>query len=674
MAAGYLALVSGKTFVKLPAEYKSATMKKYILSAIAVFFVLSVYSKDYSVSSPSGNLVVKVSVAGKTTYSVLLNGSEIISPSAISLKLDNGIVYGDETKTPKVKITQVKNTITPVVRRKYAAIADEYNLLNLTFKGYSLQFRAYDEGVAYRWVTEEKGSYKVVTEEASFSFPADHAIWFPEEESMYTHQEREYLRIKLSEVGEKRFCSTGMLVDCGNNVKVYISESDLIDYPGMYLKGTSTNPYSLVGKYPPVVLESKVQGDRDVIPTKYAEYIAECSGPRSFPWRAMIISSDDKQIVESDLIFKLASECKLADTDWIKPGKVAWDWWNANNIYGVDFKSGVNNQTYKYYIDFASKYGLDYIILDEGWYDLKDIMKQSPGIDVKELVDYGKTKNVGIILWATWKGLDDKLTEALDQFVKWGVKGVKVDFMQRDDQWMVNYYEKVARETAARKLLVDFHGAYKPAGLHRMYPNMISNEGVKGLENAKWATLPDPEHDVTLPFIRMVAGPMDYTPGAMKNATKENFNPVFTEPMSQGTRCHQLAMYVVFESPLQMLSDNPSNYYREPECMQFLSAVPSVWDDTKVLDASVSDYIVVARRSGEKWFAGAMTDWTPRSFDLDLGFLGEGTYTLQLWKDGANADKHAADYKMETIQVTRDSKVKIELAPGGGWAAMITRK
>ena len=388
----------------------------------------------------------------------------------------------------------------------------------------------------------------------------------------------------------------------------------------------------------------------------------------------MIITEKDEDLVKSELIYKLAPENVLQETDWIKPGKVAWDWWNANNIYGVDFEAGVNNNTYKYYIDFASKYGLEYIILDEGWYVLDNIMQLEKDIDVQELVDYGKEKNVEIILWVVWKALDDKLTEALDQFEKWGIKGIKIDFMQRDDQWMVNFYEKIASECAKRKLLVDYHGAYKPSGLNRKYPNVISYEGLKGMENCKWSAQPDPELNVTLPFIRMVAGAMDYTPGAMINATKENFSIVFTEPMSPGTRCHQLGMYVVFESPLQMLSDNPSNYYREPECMEFLEAVPSVWDDTKVLKGKVADYIAIARRSGDSWYVGAMTDWDARTLELDLNFLPEGNYKMKIWKDGINADKHAADFAMEEMVVTSTSTVKAKMASGGGWVAIITKE
>jgi len=647
-------------------------MKKIAVFLFLIPLILN--AKEYTLESPSGRLNVKVTVEENIHYSVFLSDKEIISPSPISMTLEDKVL-GQDARVRRDKITSVDEMIVPTVQRKYAEIPDAYNQLTLNFRGYNLLFRVYDEGVAYRWEVTEDGPLKVMDELATFTFPADFMIWFPEEESMFTHQERLYEEVKLSEISSDRFASTGLLVDAGNNVKVYISESDLIsDYAGMFLKGSADNPHRLVGKYAGVVLEEERLTDRDVKPVKYADYIADLEGPKSFPWRVMIISDEDRQLVQSEMIYKLAPENVIENTDWIKPGKVAWDWWNALNVYGVDFESGVNNETYKYYIDFAAEYNLDYIILDEGWYHLDDIMHVVDEIDVKELVDYGEEKGVEVILWVVWKALDDKLTEALDQFEEWGVKGIKIDFMQRDDQWMVNFYEKIARECAEREMLVDYHGAYKPVGLDRKYPNVISYEGLKGMENCKWSDQPDPEHNLTLPFIRMVAGPMDYTPGAMINKNKENFRDVFTEPMSPGTRCHQLGMYVVFESPLQMLSDNPSNYYREPECMEFLEAVPSVWDDTKVLEAKVSDYILMARRSGDTWFVGAMTDWSPREMELDLGFLPEGNYKMEVWKDGINASKHAADFAQEEMSVTNGSKVTIEMAPGGGWVGIITKE
>ncbi len=636
--------------------------------------MLTAYSfgQEYEVKSPSGAIAVKVVVSDKVTYKVDFNGKAAIQPSAISMTLDNGLVLGAKTNVQKRETGSKSEVVTPAVPRKYSSIEASYNFLRLKFKGsYQLEFRAYNDGIAYRWETTFKNDIKVMSEQATFTFAEGDYIYFPEEESMHSHQERLYKHLRISEIGVGRFCSTGALADLQNGLKVYISEADLFSYPGMFLEKSSSNPNGFQGKFAGYPLQTEQTNDRNVKITKYADYIAQVKGTRSFPWRLMIITDNDAELVSSELVYKLASPNRLGDVSWIKPGKVAWDWWNANNIYGVDFKSGINNDTYKYYIDFASKYGIEYIILDEGWYPLEDVTRQVDGINVKELVDYGKERNVGIILWVTWKGLDDRLDEALTLYQSWGAKGVKVDFMQRDDQWMVEYYERIARKAAEHHLLVDYHGAYKPTGFNVTYPNIITSEGVHGLENCKWAETVDPEHNVTLPFIRMVAGPMDYTPGAMINANKRNFRIVWSEPMSPTTRCHQLAMYVVYESPLQMLADNPSNYLKEPVCMEFLSAVPSTWDETKVFNAKVSDYIVLARRKGNFWYLGAMTDWTPRDFEIDLSFLPEGNYQIEIWQDGVNADRHAADFKKVSQIISNKSKVNIHLTPGGGWVAIV---
>jgi alpha-glucosidase len=372
------------------------------------------------------------------------------------------------------------------------------------------------------------------------------------------------------------------------------------------------------------------------------------------------------------MTYLLAKPSQVQDTSWIKPGKVAWDWWNDWNVYNVDFKAGVNTETYKYYVDFAAKYGIPYIILDEGWYRNGDVLDVVPALNMEELTSYAKQKDVGVILWVLWNKLDDQLEKALDQYEKWGIKGVKVDFMQRSDQLLINYYHKVSRETAKRKMLVDFHGDQKPATMTRTWPNLISTDGVRGMEWSKWSAETDPDHDVTLPFTRMLLGPMDYTPGAMLNAQKNSFKAINNRPMSQGTRSHQLAMYVVFESPLQMLSDSPSNYLREPEIMEFLGPVPSVWDESKVLDGKIGQYVAVARRNGKDWYVGAMTNWSPREMEIDFSFLPEGTFTLQAYQDGVNADRMGSDYKMTKTQVNRGTKLKIKLAPGGGWAGRIT--
>ncbi len=440
----------------------------------------------------------------------------------------------------------------------------------------------------------------------------------------------------------------------------------------MFFCGNKNN--SLYGKFPAVVLKVKdgAGPDRDEIVEKRADYIAKTKGDRSFPWRVFIIAAKDEDLIKSELVYKLAKPLELEETSWIKAGKVAWDWWNANNIYGVNYRAGINTQTYKYYIDFASQYNLDYVILDEGWSETTNLLHQAPDIDVEEICQYAKKKNIGIILWVLWKPLERQLKEALDQFEKWGVKGIKVDFMQRNDQWMVNYYHKIAKEAAKRHMLVNFHGAYKPCGLRRSYPNVITREGLKGLEQSKWSDLETPEHNVILPFIRMVVGPMDYTPGAMVNAQKENFRKIFNRPMSMGTRCHQLAMYVVYESPLQMLCDSPSNYMREKECMEFLSSIPTVWDKTIVIDAKISDYILIARKHGLDWYIGAMTDWSSREFEIKLNFLGEGDYHATIYEDGMNADRYASDYRKYEKAINQNDRFKIKMAPGGGWVAKIS--
>jgi alpha-glucosidase len=455
----------------------------------------------------------------------------------------------------------------------------------------------------------------------------------------------------------------------GEGAKVAIAESDLESYPGLWLRGTGGN--GLAATFPPYPLKESLTGDRDYRVVESADYIAVTAGTRSFPWRVIGITDRDGDLLTNQIVYLLERPSMVADTSWIKPGKVAWDWWNDNNVYGVDFKAGINTATYKYYIDFAAKYGIPYIILDEGWYKLGNVLEVVPEINMGELTAYARQENVGIILWVVWKTLDDQLIPALDQFAKWDVKGIKVDFMQRSDQILIDYYYRVSRECAKRKMLVDFHGDQKPATMTRTWPNLISTEGVRGMEWSKWSADSEPKHNVTLPFTRMFLGPMDYTPGAMRNATRTTFAAIRGQPMALGTRCHQLAMYVVFESPLQMLSDSPSNYLREAEAMEFLSAVPTEWDETKVLDARIADYVVVARRNGRDWYVGAMTDWTARNLEIDLSFLPEGNFTMEAYQDGVNADRYASDYKKTTIQVNRTTKVTLPLASGGGWAARI---
>jgi alpha-glucosidase len=652
-----------------------------MLVAAAVFsisFSKCVAAGSWTLKSPTGRLEVKIEHSDGIQYSVMLRGKDVVAPSKIDLKIAGHGWLGQQQSAPRASEKSKSETIDFVVPRKYRQLKTKYNELELSLpSGGAIIFRAYDEGLAYRWKTSLTGESIVEDELAQFIFPGRPDSWFPEEESIFTHQERVYKYLPLAEIGPQRFCSTGILVDLNDGRKVYISESDLHSYPGMFLRGVGEDKVGLVGKYAPYPLETQPksdgQVDRDFPVTKAAPYLAKTQGKREFPWRVLLITEKDTELIQSEIIFNLAAPLKLGDTSWIKPGKVTWDWWNDLNVTGVDFRAGVNTKTYKYFIDFASDHGIDYLLMDEGWCaDSSDLLSERKGVNLREIVDYGKKKNVRVLLWVLWKALDMKLEPALDKFEKLGVAGIKVDFMQRDDQWMMEFYERVARDAAKHRLLVDFHGSCKPTGLSREYPNVMTYEGVTGLEQYKWSDeKTNPKQELVLPFVRMVAGPMDFTPGALTNGNKESWRWNLGQPMSEGTRCHQLAMYVVYESPLQMLADSPTRYRKEKECMKFLSAVPTVWDDTIALDAKVGEYIALARRSGEHWFVAAMTDWSPRELTLDLSFLPDGVYMIDSWSDGTNADRNGQDFRYRTEQVSSGEKLTIKLAPAGGWVGRV---
>jgi len=630
------------------------------------------YAKDYKVSSPDGKITVTVSPATDLNWSVTYDGEEVISSAKAGMVLVDGIIPVSGEKVRKATPGKINQVLETVVAYKRSKIEDNCNTLLIAFRsGVAIQFRAYNDGVAYRFETSFKDDITVRNEIADLQFPAGSNAWYPLEESFMSHNERVFIYSSLDTIGSKHLASLPTLFKA-NGVNVLFTEAGIEDYPGMWIRGAGSG--KITGVQPGYPETEKLTSDRDMYVTATKDYVAKTKGTRTFPWRAFVITANDGQLVESDMVFRLGSPSRVADTKWIKPGQVAWDWWNANNIYGVDFRSGINNDTYKYYIDFASRNGIEYIILDEGWYKPGTVLESIPDINVPELCKYGESKNVGVILWVVWKTFWDKIDEAVSLYEKWGVKGVKVDFMQRDDQKIVNFYYEAARKTADHHLLIDFHGSYKPDGLQRTFPNALTREGVRGMENDKWERNITPEHDVTLPFTRMVAGPMDFTPGAMVNMDKTNFNPQFTRPASQGTRVHQMSMYVIYESPLQMLADSPSNYMKEQECTDFIVSVPVVWDDLKVLDAKTGDYLLLARRSGSDWFVGGMTDWNARKLVLDLSFLPAGEYSMEIFRDGINADKHAQDYKHLKINVRSGEKMSIEMAPGGGWVARITPK
>jgi len=639
-------------------------------------------SKVFEVKSPDNEIALKLEVGVKTLWSAQCDGQQIIATSSISLQLEGGEVLGDNAKISSSKIEKVDQVITAINYKK-AKISDQYNQLTINCKGdYGLNFRVYNDGVAYRFFTKKKTDFMVKNEEANFNFTNDYKAFIPymwdyRGGVKFNHSfEALYKEINISKFATDSLAFLPLLVDVGNNKKAVILEADLEDYPGMYLNMNQTKK-GFVGVYATYPLETKLGGyqNMNLIPTKRADYIAKAKGVSNFPWRAVVISQQDKELLNNDMVQKLASPSRLTDISWIKTGQVAWDWWSDWNISHVDFKAGYNTTTYKYYIDFAAANKLPYIVMDWGWSSHTDILTViAPDINLQEIVDYGKRKGVDVVLWASWYAVTQQMEQAFPKYAKMGVKGFKIDFIDRDDQIAVASLYEIAQKAAEYKLIVDYHGAFKPTGLQRTYPNVVGYEGVKGLENYKWATEDQPRYTVSIPFIRMMAGPMDYTPGAMRNANKTNYRPIGAFPMSMGTRCNQLAMYVMYEAPFQMLSDNPTTYMKEQECTDFIAKVPTTTDETVALDGKVGEFAAIARKKGETWFVGAMSNWTPRELTLDLSFLGAGNYQAVIFKDGMNADRDGTDYKKEVIKINSGDKLKIQLAPGGGWTARIEKQ
>jgi len=619
----------------------------------------------------------------KITWSVKHENTDVIARSAISLTLSNGLVLGNNAKFISSKSSKVNTSFaTPIYKKK--TVIDEYNQLTVNFKGdFGLILRAYNDGVAYRFFTSKKEQIIIQSEEATFNFSKDHKAFIPyvrdlREKDMYSSAfESTYDEIPLSKFVKDSLAISPLLVDLGNGKKAAIIESELEDYPGMFLTKNNQAKQGLRGAFAHYPKEERLGGynKMNYMVAKREPYIAKTSGTRNFPWRALIISESDKDLANNDMVQKLSAPSQIADLSWIKPGKVAWDWWNDWNISKVDFKAGINTATYKHYIDFASKNHIEYVVLDEGWSEETDMLKISPSMNIEELISYGKQRNVGIILWASWYAINQRLDEAFAHYSKLGVKGFKIDFIDRDDQKMVKSLYDIAKKAASYKLIIDYHGMYKPTGIQRTYPNIVNFEGVKGLENAKWTPNDDmPKYETSIPFIRMLAGPMDYTPGAMRNATRADFRPSNSMPMSQGTRCHQLGMYVVFEAPLQMMADSPTAYMKEQESTTFISQIPTTFDETVALDGKVGEYVAIARRKGDTWFVGGLTNWSAREITLDLSFLDKGAYSAEIFKDGINAEKDPTDYKREIVNVTGANKLTIKMSNGGGFAMIISPK
>lgn len=657
--------------------------RPFLLAAALLFAAAASAQKSYTLSSPDGRLQTTVAAGEELTYDIRLEGRTLLEASPLALELDNGSTWGAHPRVIRTRRTRVDRRIaSPFYRAD--SIDECYNALTLRMKGdWEVEFRAYDDGVAYRFVNRSKRPFHIVSERVEYRFPADFQATVPYvatgkegdfESQLHNSFENTYTSAPLSEMNPGRLAFLPLVVDAGEGVKLCLSESDLCDYPGLYLRNADGGQ-TLSGYFAPCPAREEQGGHNrlQMLVREREAYIAQVDAPRSFPWRMAVVGSDT-QLAASSMSYLLAAPSKIDDRSWIRPGKVAWEWWNDWNLAGVDFRTGVNNQTYRYYIDFAAAHGIEYVILDEGWaVNLKaDLFEVVPEINLPELVEYADRKGVGIILWAGYHAFNRDMERVCRHYAEMGVKGFKVDFMDRDDQSMTAFNHRAAETAARYHLLLDLHGTHKPAGMNRTWPNVLNFEGVYGLEQMKWnaAKSDQMEYDVTIPFIRQVAGPMDYTQGAMLNATRENAYSNYSEPMSQGTRCHQLALYVVLDSPLNMLCDSPTNYEREEECTSFIAGIPTVWDETRILAGELGEYIVTARRKGSTWYIGGITDWTPRDLQIDLSFVGSAA-TAELFRDGVNADRKASDYRREEIRLDPSRPFAVHLAPGGGFTLKV---
>ena len=648
-------------------------MKKQLL--LLLIFSISLYIQGQNIhklASPDGNIQISVNLSDKIYYDVICRNETLLKQCHLAMEIGDQEL-GTNPKMTKVSHKNIDESLKPVIPLKFSSVSNRYNQLLLDFKGgYSVEFRAFNDGIAYRFITNKKGMINVKNETLQVNFPDNYLLHMQQSGSFKTAYEEEYTHLYSKEwKSSASMALLPILIDTQKGSKILISETSLTDYPAVFLKSNGSN--GMVSVFPRVPLEFGEDGDRSVKILKEADYIAQTSGKRNFPWRYFVISTEDSQLIENTMSYRLAEKNILEDTSWIKPGLASWEWWNGATPYGPDgnFVAGCNLDTYKYFIDFAANYGIPYIIMDEGWaMSTRDPYTPNPAVDVHELIRYGKEKNVGIVLWLTWLTVENNFG-LFETFEKWGVKGVKIDFMDRSDQWMVNYYERVAREAAKHHLFVDFHGAFKPAGLEYKYPNVLSYEGVRGMEQMGGCR---PDNSIYLPFMRNAVGAMDYTPGAMLSMQPEIYCSERPNSASIGTRAYQMALFVIFESGLQMMADNPTLYYRNDECTRYITQVPQTWDETIALKAKAGEYVIVAKRKGDKWYIGGMTNnrQQERTFELDFDFLKEGqSYRMTSFEDGVNANRQAMDYRKKEYTLKKGDKIIVRLARNGGFASVI---
>lgn len=656
------------------------TLKSRTLAILLCsIFPLLMHGNSYRVTSPDGRISMDICTDGSLTYRISLDEEEIVAVSAIGMTLADGTAVGMNPKVTSARTARTSQTISAPLYRQ-SSFNYRANELTLKIKGsFGVTFHVSDEGAAYRFFTTSDKEHVIVGETAEVNFGTDRKAWIPystnQENQMAMAFQNTYDNCLLSQAKDI-LAFLPVTVDCGK-AKVTVMESDLEAYPGMFVD-VDKERHGLKGRF------AAYPKTTDFYPWRVQEYvtetedfIAKTSGKRTYPWRILAISTDDRQMPVNNMTYALASPSRIEDTSWIRGGHVAWEWWNDWGLSGVDFKAGINMDTYRHYIDFASANGIGFVVLDEGWYDPKsgDMLTVIPELDLEELVRYGKSRNVGLILWTVFNVLDSQLEEACSRYKAMGIEGFKVDFLDRDDQTAVEMVYRIADACARHKLTLDLHGIYKPTGLNRTYPNVINFESVFGMEEVKWAVpgTDMPLYDVTFPFIRMACGPVDYTPGAMTNASKADFQAIYYNPMSMGTRCHQLAAYIVHDSPLTMLCDAPTNYEGEEECVEFMASVPTVTDRTLIPEGKIGEYIVSAREKDGRWYIGGMTNWDAREIVLDFSFLPEGReFKAVIFTDGINADKQGEDYRVRRdVSIRKGDRMDIRMASGGGFAMIL---
>jgi alpha-glucosidase len=649
-------------------------MKKIFLIFLLFANLVSLAQIQRQIKSPDGNLRIVIAVGRELQYSIYFYNHPLLLQSAIDLTLQNGITLGKNLIVRKISIRRINDSITSPVPEKRKLIRNYYSEIRLDFKnGFAVQFRAFDDGAAYRLITTRTDSLKIMGETAKFRFSKNYPAYFPEvqkrndADSFHTSFEEPYQHAKLDSIPVSTLCFSPVLVDCENGNKVLLTESDLEEYPGMFLRSTGSQGFEGSFAHFPIAQRISEGEYPQAIITERAPYIALTRGNRTFPWRVIAISNSDKDLPSTDIVYRLASPSRVKDPSWIHPGKATDEWIIGINLFNIPFVAGINTATYKYYIDFAKRFGFDRIMMDAGWSESLDLFKINPNLNMDELASYAKSKGIRISMWTLALTLDRQLDSALDQFAKWGVDFIMTDFIDRDDQKAVQFYFRIAEACAKKNIMIMYHGAYKPAGFGRTYPNAITRESVLGSEYNIWSDKANPSHDLLLPFIRMVSGPMDYEPGILDNATKRTFRPISEKVMSQGTRCHQLAMFVVYDNPMQIFSGNPSQGLLEPAFMELLGSIPTTWDETLIPAARVGDYLITARKKGDDWFIGGLTNWDTRTIPLVLDFLDPGSYHATICADGVNADRYASDYLITEKTIRKNDTLMVNMANGGGW-------